>query len=137
MLRDQVARIHAQRRACQFAEMATDLPGLIRNLHTALDTRVDHGELLELAVSLHVHVTRRFRPVAPGAGRPGRSDPVLVARDGDVGMTNPVRKLPRPGSGARSRCGDRARAPPELRSRSRSTSSPRLPSRPTPMSFVT
>lgn len=30
VLRDQVARIHQQRRACQFAEVATDLPGLIR-----------------------------------------------------------------------------------------------------------
>jgi hypothetical protein len=29
VLRDQVVRIHAQRRACQFAEVATDLPELI------------------------------------------------------------------------------------------------------------
>ncbi len=59
-LRDQVARIHAQRRACRFAEVATDLPGLIRNLHTSLAAGVDHGELLELAVYLHVHVTRMW-----------------------------------------------------------------------------
>jgi hypothetical protein len=58
VLRDQVARIHAQRRACQFAEVATDLPGLIRNLHTTLATCADHDELLDLAVYLHVHVTR-------------------------------------------------------------------------------
>jgi transcriptional regulator with XRE-family HTH domain len=58
VLRDRVARIHAQRRACRFAEVATDLPGLIRNLHTTLATGADHGELLELAVYLHVHVTR-------------------------------------------------------------------------------
>ena len=58
VLREQVLRIHAQRRACQFAEMATDLPGLIRNLHTTLATGVDHAELLDLAVYLHVHVTR-------------------------------------------------------------------------------
>lgn len=58
VLRDQVARIHTQRRACQFAEVATELPGLIRNLHTALATGTDHAELLELAVYLHVHVTR-------------------------------------------------------------------------------
>jgi len=66
-LRDQVARILAQRRACQFAEVATDLPGLIRNLHTALATGADHGELLDLAVSLHVHVTRLwlYRVAAP------------------------------------------------------------------------
>ncbi|MGH3865125.1 MAG: helix-turn-helix domain-containing protein [Pseudonocardiaceae bacterium] len=57
-LADQVARIHRQRRACQFAEVATDLPGLIRNLHTTLATGADHGELLDLAVYLHVHVTR-------------------------------------------------------------------------------
>jgi len=57
-LRDQVARIHAQRRACRFAEVATALPGLIRNLHTTLGTGTDHSELLELAVYLHVHVTR-------------------------------------------------------------------------------
>jgi len=66
-LRDQVAQIHAQRRACQFAEVATDLPGLIRNLHTTLDTGTDHGELLDLAVYLHVHVTRLwlYRVSAP------------------------------------------------------------------------
>ncbi|MGH3798561.1 MAG: helix-turn-helix domain-containing protein, partial [Pseudonocardiaceae bacterium] len=57
-LREQVVRIHAQRRACQFAEVATDLPGLIRNLHTTLATGADHAELLDLAVYLHVHVTR-------------------------------------------------------------------------------
>lgn len=57
-LRDQVVRIHAQRRACRFAEVATDLPGLICNLHTTLATGVDHGEVLDLAVYLHVHVTR-------------------------------------------------------------------------------
>jgi transcriptional regulator with XRE-family HTH domain len=67
VLRDQVARIHAQRRACQFAEVATDLPTLIRNLHTTLDTGADHGELLDLAVYLHVHVTRLWlvRVAAP------------------------------------------------------------------------
>jgi transcriptional regulator with XRE-family HTH domain len=58
ILRDQVAKIHQQRRACQFAEVATDLPGLIRNLHTTLATGADHAEVLDLAVYLHVHVTR-------------------------------------------------------------------------------
>ena len=38
--------------------MATDLPGLTRNLHTTLATGTDHDELLDLAVYLHVHVTR-------------------------------------------------------------------------------
>ncbi len=67
VLRDQVARIHAQRRACQFADVATDLPGLIRNLHTTLATGTDHAELLDLAVYLHVHVTRLWlsRVAAP------------------------------------------------------------------------
>ncbi|MGH3824535.1 MAG: helix-turn-helix domain-containing protein [Pseudonocardiaceae bacterium] len=58
VLRDRVAQIHAQRRACRFAEVATELPGLIRDLHTTLATGADHGELLDLAVYLHVHVTR-------------------------------------------------------------------------------
>ncbi len=67
VLRDQVVRIHAQRRACRFAAVATDLPGLMRNVHTALATGADHGELLDLAVYLHVHVTRLWlaHAVAP------------------------------------------------------------------------
>ncbi|MGH4025164.1 MAG: helix-turn-helix domain-containing protein [Pseudonocardiaceae bacterium] len=59
-LADQVAQIHLQRRACRFAEVAADLPGLIRNLHTTLATGTEHDELLELAVYLHVHVTRHW-----------------------------------------------------------------------------
>ena len=58
VLRDRVAVIHQQRRACQAAAVAAALPGLIHDLHTTLDTGRDHGELLELAVYLHVHVTR-------------------------------------------------------------------------------
>ena len=58
VLRSQVAQIHQRRRACQFADVATDLPGLIRNLHTTLATGADHAKLLDLAVYLHVHVTR-------------------------------------------------------------------------------
>ena len=42
-LREQVARIHTQLRACQFADVATDLPGLIRNLHTTLNTGSSHA----------------------------------------------------------------------------------------------
>ncbi|MGH3840158.1 MAG: helix-turn-helix domain-containing protein [Pseudonocardiaceae bacterium] len=57
-LREQVARIHRQRRACQAADVATDLPMLIRNLHTTLAVGADHGELLDLGVYLHAHVTR-------------------------------------------------------------------------------
>ena len=58
LLRDQVTQIHAQLRACRFVEVAADLSGLIRNLHTTLATGRDRGELLDLAVYLHVHVTR-------------------------------------------------------------------------------
>jgi transcriptional regulator with XRE-family HTH domain len=58
VLRDRVALIHQQRRACQAADVAAALPGLIRDLHTALGTGRDHGELLDLGVYLHVHVTR-------------------------------------------------------------------------------
>ncbi|MGH4017263.1 MAG: helix-turn-helix domain-containing protein [Pseudonocardiaceae bacterium] len=58
VLRERVTQIQQRSRACQFAEVATDLPGLIRDLHTTLDTGRDHGELLDLAVYLHVHVTR-------------------------------------------------------------------------------
>ncbi|MGH3815556.1 MAG: helix-turn-helix domain-containing protein [Pseudonocardiaceae bacterium] len=64
VLRDQVARIHAQRRACRFADVATDLPGLIRNLHTTLGTGADRDELLDLGVYLHVHVTRLWLTAA-------------------------------------------------------------------------
>jgi transcriptional regulator with XRE-family HTH domain len=59
-LREQVTQIYAQHRACQFTEVATTLPGLIRNLHTTLATGTDHVELLDLAVYLHVHVTRMW-----------------------------------------------------------------------------
>jgi len=64
VLRDRVAQIHAQRRASQFVEVAIGLPGLIRDLHTTLATGADHGELLALAVYLHVHVTRLWLSVA-------------------------------------------------------------------------
>ncbi len=78
-LRDQVAQIHAQHRACQLAEVATGLPGLIRNLHTTLTTGTDHGELLELAVYLHVHVTRMWL-VHAGAPTDLKRRTVFLAR---------------------------------------------------------
>ncbi|MGH3868017.1 MAG: helix-turn-helix domain-containing protein [Pseudonocardiaceae bacterium] len=59
-LRDQVAQIHQHQRACRFTEVATELPGLIRNLHTTLATGANHTELLDLAIYLHVHVTRMW-----------------------------------------------------------------------------
>jgi transcriptional regulator with XRE-family HTH domain len=57
-LRDQVAQIYQHQRACRFTEVATELPGLIRNLHTTLATGVSHTELLDLAIYLHTLVTR-------------------------------------------------------------------------------
>ncbi|MGH4020274.1 MAG: helix-turn-helix domain-containing protein [Pseudonocardiaceae bacterium] len=68
VLRDRVTQILRKRQACRFAEVATDLPGLIRDLHTTLDTGRDHGELLELAVALHVHGTQLW---LRHAGAPG------------------------------------------------------------------
>jgi hypothetical protein len=66
VLRARVTQIHQHRRACQFADVATALPGLIRDLHTTLNTGRDHAELLELAVYLHVHVTRLWLLHASG-----------------------------------------------------------------------
>ncbi|MGH3802876.1 MAG: hypothetical protein ACRDTD_22660, partial [Pseudonocardiaceae bacterium] len=60
VLRDRVARFHQQKRACRFVDVAAELPGLVRDLHTTLTNGADHGELLELAVYLHVHVTRQW-----------------------------------------------------------------------------
>jgi transcriptional regulator with XRE-family HTH domain len=66
VLRGRVAQIHQQRRACQAADVAAALPGLIRDLHTTLGAGRDYGELLELAVYLHAHVTRWFLINAAG-----------------------------------------------------------------------
>ena len=61
VLRDRVIQIHQRSRACQFVEVASALPQLIRDLHaTLLSTGSDHAELLGLAVHLHVHVTRMW-----------------------------------------------------------------------------
>jgi hypothetical protein len=60
VLRHRVARFHQHKRACRFADVAAELPGLIRDLHTTLATERDHNELLKLAVYLHVHVTRQW-----------------------------------------------------------------------------
>ncbi|MGH3928253.1 MAG: hypothetical protein ACRDTT_36235, partial [Pseudonocardiaceae bacterium] len=79
VLREQVARMHAQLRACQFADVATDLPGLIRNLHTTLDTGTNHAELLDLAVYLHVQVTRMWL-IRAGASTDLKHRTVFLAR---------------------------------------------------------
>jgi transcriptional regulator with XRE-family HTH domain len=60
VLRDRVTQIHQRSRACQFVEVASALPQLIRDLHATLSTGSDHAELLGLAVHLHVHVTRMW-----------------------------------------------------------------------------
>jgi transcriptional regulator with XRE-family HTH domain len=60
VLRDRVTRFHQQKRACRLADVAAELPGLVRDVHTTLATGTDHGDLLELAVYLHVHITRQW-----------------------------------------------------------------------------
>jgi transcriptional regulator with XRE-family HTH domain len=57
VLRDRLSRLQEMRRGCRFAEAATDLPVLIRDLHTTLATGRDVAELLPLAVYLHTQVT--------------------------------------------------------------------------------
>ena len=57
VLRDRVRRLLEMRRRCRFADAATELPGLIRDLHTTLATGRDVAELLPLAVYLHVQGT--------------------------------------------------------------------------------
>jgi transcriptional regulator with XRE-family HTH domain len=60
VLRDRVTRLLHHKRTCRFPEVAAELPGLVRDVHTTLATGADHGELLELAVYLHVHVTNTW-----------------------------------------------------------------------------
>jgi hypothetical protein len=60
VLRERVARFLQRKRVCRFPEVAAELPGLVRDVHATLATGADHGELLELAVYLHVHVTRQW-----------------------------------------------------------------------------
>ncbi|MGH3874113.1 MAG: helix-turn-helix domain-containing protein [Pseudonocardiaceae bacterium] len=64
VLRDQVTRLIQHKRACRFPEVAAEVPGLIRDVHTTLATGADHGELLELAVYLHVHATQTWLVLA-------------------------------------------------------------------------
>jgi len=66
VLRSRVDLVHIQLRACEFAEVATELPGLMRDLHTTLGTgNIDHHrEVLTLGVRLHVHVVRMWLNVA-------------------------------------------------------------------------
>lgn len=66
VLRSRVDLVHTQLRACEFTEVATKLPGLMRDLHTTLGTgNVEHHrEVLALGVRLHVHVVRMWLNVA-------------------------------------------------------------------------
>lgn len=57
VLRDKLAQVQEMRRRCRFAEVATELPNLIRDVHTTLATGRDFAELAPLAVYLHVQVT--------------------------------------------------------------------------------
>jgi transcriptional regulator with XRE-family HTH domain len=79
VLRDRVIRIHQLTRACQFLDVASTLPQLIQDLHATLATGTDHGELLSLAVHLHVHVTRMWLNQA-GAPADLRRRVVFLAR---------------------------------------------------------
>lgn len=79
VLADRVDTIHRQSRHCLGVEVAAALPGLIRDLHTTLDTRVDRARLLALGVRLHVHVTRMWLGAA-GAPIDLRRRTVFLAR---------------------------------------------------------
>jgi transcriptional regulator with XRE-family HTH domain len=79
VLRDRVTQIHQRTRECQFVEVASALPQLIRDLHATLNTGSDHAELLALAVYLHVHATRMWLGQA-GAAADLRRRVVFLAR---------------------------------------------------------
>ncbi|MGH4018175.1 MAG: helix-turn-helix domain-containing protein [Pseudonocardiaceae bacterium] len=57
VLRDRVTRLQEARHRCRFPEVASDLPGLIRDLHTTLAAGRDVAGLLPLAATLHVKLT--------------------------------------------------------------------------------
>ncbi|MGH3923816.1 MAG: helix-turn-helix domain-containing protein, partial [Pseudonocardiaceae bacterium] len=78
-LRGRVFRLLEARRRCRFREVGGALPGLIRDLHTSIASGRDLGELLPLAVILHVHVTRMWLDDA-GATVDLRRQVALVAR---------------------------------------------------------
>ncbi len=78
-LRTKVARLQEMRRRCRFAEVATDLPGLIRDVHTSIGAGRDVADLLPLAVALHVQVTNMWLQDA-GAPVDLRSQVASLAR---------------------------------------------------------
>ncbi|HSZ29427.1 MAG TPA: helix-turn-helix transcriptional regulator [Pseudonocardiaceae bacterium] len=60
VLRERLARFLQHKRACRFPEVAAELPGLVRDVHTTLAAGADRGELLDLAVYVHVHLVRNW-----------------------------------------------------------------------------
>lgn len=79
VLRDRVSKLQQARRQCRFADVATGLPDLIRDLHTSIDAGQEVAELLPLAVILHVDVTRLWLRDA-GAPQDLRSHAAMRAR---------------------------------------------------------
>ncbi|MGH4022087.1 MAG: XRE family transcriptional regulator, partial [Pseudonocardiaceae bacterium] len=60
VLRDRAARLQDARRRCRFADVADDLPGLIRDLHTTLAAGHNVAELLPLAALVHVDMVSNW-----------------------------------------------------------------------------
>ncbi|MPZ66128.1 MAG: helix-turn-helix domain-containing protein, partial [Pseudonocardiaceae bacterium] len=80
VLADRVDQLRQDRRACRLHDVATALPGLIRDVHTSLDAGRDVGELLPLVVTLHVDVTSMWLKDA-GAPVDLRGQAALLARN--------------------------------------------------------
>jgi transcriptional regulator with XRE-family HTH domain len=59
-LRTRVEAVAAAQRQCDYAQVGRALPALIRDVHTSMAAGRDLGELLALAVLLHVHDTQAF-----------------------------------------------------------------------------
>lgn len=57
VLRSRVAQIRETRRLCGFSAVGQQLPGLIRDIHATIAAGRDVKTLVELAVTVHVHVT--------------------------------------------------------------------------------
>ncbi|MGH4020944.1 MAG: XRE family transcriptional regulator, partial [Pseudonocardiaceae bacterium] len=61
VLRDRAARLQDARRRCRFAEVADDLPGLIRDLHTSINAGGhDVAELFPLAAFVHADIVSKW-----------------------------------------------------------------------------
>jgi transcriptional regulator with XRE-family HTH domain len=60
VLRNRVAALVAAKQACEHGRVGSDLPGLIRDLHTSMAAGGDVAELLTVAVMLHVQGTQSW-----------------------------------------------------------------------------